>query len=319
MKNVTLIFPGQGAQYVGMGSDLLNYASAKKVFDTAREALDFDITELMFNGPEEQLKLTEFTQPAIVTHSIALLEVLKEKLNERGVGIKQVLGHSVGEYSALVAAGSISLTDALRAVNKRGQFMQSATPEGVGAMYAILRVPSEKIDEACAAVSNESEKVMCANYNEPTQTVISGHAAACERAVEWLKENYEGKQMATPLKVSAPFHSSLMLPAEENLRGYLAKIEIKPNTIDYIANINAKRFAAGTSSESIEQNLVNQVSGSVLWSQSISSLSADDTFIEVGPGKVLTGLNKKINKDFSTFTMDKNLEGLTEFLNANNL
>ena len=113
MKNVTLIFPGQGAQYVGMGSDLLNYASAKKVFDTAREALDFDITELMFNGPEEQLKLTEFTQPAIVTHSIALLEVLKEKLNERGVGIKQVLGHSVGEYSALVAAGSISLTDAL--------------------------------------------------------------------------------------------------------------------------------------------------------------------------------------------------------------
>ena len=125
--------------------------------------------------------------------------------------------------------------------------------------------------------------------------------------------------MAMPLKVSAPFHSSLMLPAEENLRGYLAKIEIKPNTIDYIANINAKRFAAGTSSESIEQNLVNQVSGSVLWSQSISSLSADDTFIEVGPGKVLTGLNKKINKDFSTFTMDKNLEGLTEFLNANNL
>lgn len=319
MKSVTLLFPGQGAQYVGMGQDLLDYSGAQKVFEQAKNALDFDITDLMFNGPEEKLKLTEFTQPAIVTHSIALFEVLKEKLNERDITIKQVLGHSVGEYSALVAAESISLSDAIKAVNKRGQFMQNATPEGVGAMYAILRVPSEKIDEACAAVSTETEKVMCANYNEPTQTVISGHANACEKAVQWLKENYAGKQMAMPLKVSAPFHSSLMQPAQENLANYLSEIQINANKIDYIANIHAKRVSANTSGDEIKNNLIQQVSGSVLWSQSISSLEANDIFIEVGPGKVLSGLNKKINKEFKTYTLDKNLEGLAEFLDANSL
>lgn len=319
MKNVTLLFPGQGAQYVGMGKDLLDHPAAQKVFEQAASALDFDITQIMFEGPEEELVLTEFTQPAIVTHSVALFEILKEKLNEREINIKQVLGHSVGEYSALVAAGSLTLVDALKAVNKRGQFMQSATPEGVGAMYAMLRVPSEKIDEACAAVSTDSEKVMCANYNEPTQTVISGHAPACERAVKWLEDNYEGRMRAMPLKVSAPFHSSLMLPAQENLAKYLNEISIQENKVDYIANIHAKRIVTGTSSQVIKSNLVEQVSGSVLWSQSISSLTEDKVFIEVGPGKVLAGLNKKINKELSTFSMDNNLERLTEFLDANNL
>lgn len=319
MKNVTLLFPGQGAQYVGMGKDLIDHPKAKEIFSEASNALDFDITQLMFEGPEEKLTLTEFTQPAIVTHSVALFEVLREKLIERDINIKQVLGHSVGEYSALVAAGSLKLEDALKAVNKRGQFMQSATPEGVGAMYAMLRVPSEKIDEACAAASTETEKVMCANYNEPTQTVISGHAPACERAIKWLEENYEGRMRAMPLKVSAPFHSSLMLPAQENLATYLSDIQIQENQVDYIANINAKRIPKGTSGDQIKNNLIEQVSGSVLWSQSISSLSEDKTYIEVGPGKVLAGLNKKINKELATFSTDTNLETLTEFLDANDL
>ena len=319
MKKVTLLFPGQGSQYVGMAKNLLDFSESKSVLEQSKSALDFDITDLMFNGPEDQLKLTEFTQPAIVTHSVALFERLKTKLSEYNCEISQVLGHSVGEYSALVAAGSLSLKDALKAVNKRGQFMQAATPEGVGSMYAILRVPIEYIEKACEASSNDSEKVMPANYNEPTQTVISGHAPACEKAVEWLKENYDGRQMAMPLKVSAPFHSSLMLPAQQQLKEFLNRIEFKENTFPYIANINAQKYNSGTSADTIKENLISQVSGSVRWAQSISTLNEDELFIEVGPGKVLTGLNKKINKNLKTLTLDTedSFEKLGDFLSGN--
>lgn len=318
---VTLLFPGQGAQYVGMGKSLMDFSESKQVFDKADSALGFKISELCFNGPAEDLKQTENTQPAIVTHSIALFEKLKVILNEKNISIDRVLGHSVGEYSALVAAGSISLEDAVKAVKNRGKFMQEATPNGVGKMFAILRVPSEIVEKACEESSIEDNKVMAANFNEPTQTVISGHAEACERAVKWIEENFEGRSRAMELQVSAPFHSSLMQPAEQKLNTFFDSISINDNEIPYVANINTEEYPKGTAGKVVKENLVKQVCGSVLWSQSISKLSEKDIFIEVGPGKVLTGLNKKINKEFKTYALDSDagFEGLMEFLNDCNL
>jgi [acyl-carrier-protein] S-malonyltransferase len=314
MKSVTLIFPGQGSQYVGMGEKLKSYSQASDTFAKADESLGFSISDICANGPEEKLKLTEFTQPAIVTHSIALFNVLKSKLDEKGIKIDRVLGHSVGEYPALVAAGAIRFEDAVKAVNLRGKYMQEAVAPGDGKMYAILRVPGDKVLEACLAVSTETEKVMCANFNDPTQVVISGHSNAADKAVTWLKENYEGKQMAKELPVSAPFHSSLMKPAETKLTEFLNTIEFKSNDIPYVANIDAKEYS--TDGETIKGNLIKQVCGSVLWTQSMSSLPEDTICIEVGPGKVLTGLNKRINKTFKTYTLDSDssFEGLEEFL-----
>ena len=314
MKKVTLLFPGQGSQYVGMGKNLFDLPEAKTVFEKANASLGFDITSLCFEGPEEKLKLTEFTQPAIVTHSIALFEVLKTKLAEQGYEVERVLGHSVGEYAALVAAGTLKFEDAVKAVNLRGKYMQEAVPAGKGKMYAILRVPGDIVAKACEAVSTETEQVMCANFNDPTQVVISGHSAAADKAVEWLKENYEGKQMAKELAVSAPFHSSLMEPAEKKLSEFLNTIEFSANTTSYIANIDAKEYK--TDGEAIKQNLIKQVCGSVLWTQSLTELPDETVFIEVGPGKVLSGLNKRINKNFKTYTLDSEtgFEGLSEFL-----
>ena len=312
---VNLIFPGQGSQYVGMFNSFSS-SEFQKTFDDADNALGFSIKNLCLEGPEDQLKLTAYTQPAIVTHSIATFKILKKILDSKNIEINSVLGHSVGEYSALVAAGSIDFKDALRAVNQRGTFMQEATPNGVGKMYAILRVPSETIEKACLEVSTDECKVMPANYNEPGQTVISGHAKACDDAIEWLKVNYEGKQMAIPLKVSAPFHSSLMGPAAQKMKEFLETISIKENSIDYIANIDAAKKSS-ISANQIKNNLIKQVCGSVLWAQSLNSFPDDSIFIEVGPGKVLTGLNKKINKNFKTFTMDQedSIEKLEIFLN----
>lgn len=315
---VTLIFPGQGSQYVGMGKSLMEISECKETFALADASSNQSITELCFNGPEEKLKLTENTQPAIVTHSVALFNRLKTILNEKNITIDRVLGHSVGEYSALVAAGSLRFEDAVQAVHLRGKYMQEATPAGVGKMFAILRVPSEIVAKACKESSLKDNKVMAANFNEPTQTVISGHAEACTRAVKWISENFEGRSRAMELQVSAPFHSSLMQPAEKKLSDYLTNVEFKASEIPYIANIDAKEYAKETSGSTIKENLVKQVCGSVLWSQSISSLSEETVFIEVGPGKVLTGLNKKINKEFKTYSLDRDesFEGLLEFLDA---
>lgn len=316
MKSVTLIFPGQGSQYVGMGKNLQSFEECKKTYNEANEAVGFDLSALCFNGPEDKLGLTEFTQPAIVTHSVALYRKLKTILDSKNIKIDRVLGHSVGEYSALVATNAIRFEDAVKAVNLRGKFMQEATPAGQGKMYAILRIPHNIVKEACQASSTLDEKVMCANFNDPTQVVISGHSNACDNAVAWLKENYEGKQMAIPLKVSAPFHSTLMRPAEEKLSEFLNTIEFKSSEVPYIANINAKEYETGTEGTQIKNNLIEQVCGSVLWSQSLSDLTNDTLFIEVGPGKVLTGLNKKINKEFKTYTLDSesSFDGLEEFL-----
>lgn len=309
---VTLLFPGQGSQYVGMGKSLED----KNIFQIADQTLGLSLSTLCFEGPEAELNLTKNTQPAIVTHSIGLFQKLKQYLDKNNIKIDRVLGHSVGEYAALVAAGALRAEDAIKAVHYRGQYMQEAVPAGEGAMYAILRVPGDIIAKACQQVSTSESVVMPANFNEPSQTVISGHTEACQKAVDWLKTNYEGKQMAIPLKVSAPFHSSLMKPAEQKLAEHLKTLEFKSNDIEYIANINAKKYDAGTRGDLIRNNLIEQVCGSVRWTDSISSLPSDTIFIEVGPGSVLKGLNKKINKDLRTYNLDSEagFEGLKEFL-----
>lgn len=318
---VTLIFPGQGAQYVGMGQKIQNFSESKEIFDIADKVSQQSISDLCFNGPEEKLKLTENTQPAIVTHSVALFKRLKTILNEKNISIDRVLGHSVGEYSALVATEALDFKDAVKAVHMRGKYMQEAVPAGLGKMYAILRVPSEIVAKACEESSTEDNKVMAANFNEPTQTVISGHAEACDKAVQWIADNFEGRSRAMELQVSAPFHSSLMEPASKKLKEYLTNVEFKSNQIPYIANIDAKEYGKQTEASLIKENLINQVCGSVLWSQSLQTLPSETVFIEVGPGKVLKGLNKKINKEFRTYSLDeeKSFEGLLEFLNECNL
>lgn len=316
MKSTTLIFPGQGSQYVGMGKEHMDTPAFKAVFEKANDTLRFDLQSICLEGPEEKLKLTEFTQPAILTHSIALFTLLKPILEEHNITIDRVLGHSVGEYPALVAAGALSFEDAVKAVHLRGKYMQEAVAPGEGKMYAILRIPGEIVQKACEEVSTESSKVMCANFNDPTQVVISGHALACDQAVEWLKNNYEGKQMAKELAVSAPFHSSLMAPAAIKLNDFLKTLKFSSNKIPYVANVDAREYSSGTFSETIKENLISQVCGSVLWTQSMSEIADESSFIEVGPGKVLSGLNKRINSTFNTYTLDKEdgLKNILEFL-----
>lgn len=308
---VTLVFPGQGSQYVGMGLTLKNF-DCFDYFNRADQALGFSLTTLCLEGPEDKLKLTEYTQPAIVAHSVAMFELLKTK----NVKVDRVLGHSVGEYSALVAAGVLSFEDAVKAVNLRGQAMQDAVPVGMGKMYAILKISQDWVEKACAAASTADEKVMPANFNDPKQIVISGHAAACDRAVEWLKNNCTEKHGVIALNVSAPFHSSLMQPAAEVMEHHLKTITMKPSTLAYLANVDAKEYPVGTNPEGIRQRLVDQVCGSVLWTQSIESLPANTKYIEVGPGKVLSGLIKRIQPEAQILTLDSvgALDKLEEFL-----
>ena len=304
MKSVNLLFPGQGSQYVGMAKELLENPANQSLLDQVKEALGFDLAYLMINGPEEKLKLTEYTQPAIVLHSYLLFKELKKELDEKGIKVGNVMGHSVGEYAALVASGSLSILDALKAVNQRGKFMQKAVPEGEGKMLAILKVPQERIEEGCIASSTENEKVMPANYNAPTQVVVSGHANACDRFSNWLSENIEGPYRAVELKVSAPFHSSLMVPAATNLEKFIDGITFNKNEIAYIANIDAKKYEANTPADQIKKNLVNQVAGSVQWTQSFLKLPEDETCFEVGPGKTLMGLGRSINRNIKITPLD---------------
>lgn len=300
---VTLLFPGQGSQYAGMGKKLEGESSFD-FFSKANEVLGYDLSKLCFEGPEDELKLTENAQPAIVTYSIALLEKLRPILAKKNISVERVLGHSVGEYAALVAAGSLSFEDAVKAVNLRGQFMQKAVPAGKGKMIAVMKVPGETVEKACIEASTEDSKVMPANFNDPNQIVISGEANACDRAVKWLEENFEGRFRAIPLKVSAPFHSSLMEPAAQMLKDAFENFTFMPNKISYIANVDATEYGPETSAKSITDNLITQVAGSVLWTQSIQKLSADTICIEVGPGKVLAGLVKKINPEIKVISLD---------------
>ena len=303
VKSVTLLFPGQGSQYVGMGANLKDENSFS-LFTDADKVLGYPLSKICFDGPEEDLKLTENTQPAIVTHSCVLLEKLKELLADKEIKIDRVLGHSVGEYAALVAAGVLSHADAIKAVHFRGKFMQEAVAPGVGKMAAIMRVPEELVVQACQEASKDDSIVMPANFNDPSQTVISGSAEAVDRAIKWLGENFEGRMRAIELKVSAPFHCSLMKPAASKLKIAFLEITFNKNTIPYIANIDAKEYEKGTKTTKIQENLISQVEGSVRWLQSIQNLEDDTLCIEVGPGKVLAGLVKKINPNIRVISLD---------------
>lgn len=299
-KSVTLLFPGQGSQYVGMGKNL-----DQSLFEKGNEILGYDLKKLMHEGPEEELKLTYNTQPAILKHSVTLYNHLIEFLNKHDVKIDRVLGHSVGEYAALVAAGVLSPYDAIHAVHLRGKYMQEAVPVGKGKMFAILKVPADVVEQACKAASTPGSEVMPANFNDPSQIVISGESEACARAVAWLSENYKEAHRAMELNVSAPFHSSLMKPAADQLKEAFTHFKWHENKIPYIANIDAVEYGAGTNPETIINNLYHQAYGPVLWTQSIEKLPSDTICIEVGPGKVLMGLVRKINKDIKVVCLDK--------------
>lgn len=297
---VTVVFPGQGTQYVGMGKVFSDYA----FFDQANSATGYDLKKMMLEGPVEDLKLTENTQPAIVAHSLMLFDKLQGLLKQRNVLVERVLGHSVGEYAALAAAGVMTFDEAVKAVHYRGKYMQEAVPQGKGTMYAILKQEEATIIEACAAASTEDEKVSPANFNEPSQIVISGDKYACERAIRLMEEKTGARVKAIELQVSAPFHCALMKPAELKLKPVLDEIKFQPLKFNYIANVDAQEYAADTNPEFIKENLLKQVCGSVLWTQSIQKLSDDTLIIECGPGKVLAGLIKKINPNLKVISLD---------------
>ncbi len=289
MAKTAFLFPGQGSQYAGMGKDLAAaFPSAQAVFEQADEALGFPLSRLCFEGPDEELKLTENTQPAILACSVAVLAVLREK----GVEADFVAGHSLGEYSALVAAGALELADAVRLVRKRGRFMQEATPVGVGAMAAILGLAPEKVAPLCAEAA-QGEVCSPANLNSPGQVVISGDRAAVQRAVDAAKQ--AGAKRAIMLTVSAPFHCSLMEPAQRRLAVELEGVDLRDPRIPLVNNVDA---ALVRTAEEARRGLVEQVPNPVRWEASVRALVAAgaERFIEVGPGRVLTGLLRNIDR-----------------------
>jgi [acyl-carrier-protein] S-malonyltransferase len=298
------IFPGQGSQYAGMGRALAGrYAAAREVFEEADDALGFSVSRLCFEGPAEDLQLTENTQPAILTTSIAALRALE---GEGFAPSSFVAGHSLGEYSALVAAGALSLTDAVRTVHARGRYMQEAVPVGVGAMAAILGADARTVEEACAEAS-QGEVCSPANLNSPKQIVIAGDAAAVDRAMEILKSR--GARKTVKLNVSAPFHCALMLPAQRRLAADLEKIDFKDLRVPLVSNVDAKFVRTGAEARDA---LVRQVSSPVRWSESVESLADGQgvkTFVEVGPGKVLSGLLRQIAPEARAINVD-NADGV---------
>jgi len=286
---VAFLFPGQGSQQVGMGKELAEkFPVARQTFEEADEALGEKLSQLCFAGPEDRLKLTENTQPAILTVSVAAMRVLRE----HGIGCQCAAGHSLGEYSAHVAAGTLSFADAVRTVRLRGRYMQEAVPVGQGAMAAILGLSPEATAELCAHVAG-GEIVQPANINSPEQVVISGNQAAVERAAALAKQR--GAKRAVMLPVSAPFHCPLMQPAQDRLAGDLCSLAFHDPAFPVIVNIDAEPV---TTAEAAREALLQQVTGAVQWERSMRALIARGVarFAELGPGKVLCGLMRQIDR-----------------------
>ena len=295
MSKIAFIFPGQGAQYTGMGRDFYEQTeTGRKVFDQASELLGFSMPELVFE-PNDRLDITEYTQAAMVTTSIAMMKVFTERT---GIRPDVAAGLSLGEYCALAAAGVMSDADAITTVRQRGILMQQAVPVGIGSMAAVLGMEASAIEEVLASMDD----VQIANYNCPGQIVISGKKEAVESAAESLKA--AGAKRVIPLKVSGPFHSRMLTEAGKKLGQVLENVSVSKPQIPYVANVTAQYV---TNAESVKPLLEKQVSSSVRWQQSVEMMIADgvDTFIEIGPGKTLSGFMKKINRNVTVLNIEK--------------
>ena len=297
MGKVAFIFPGQASQYPGMGKELAEkYGAARAVFEEADKALGFSLSKMCFEGTEDELKLTANTQPAILTVSVAAHRVLAEK----GVTADFVAGHSLGEYSALVAAGSLNFSDAVKLVRKRGTYMQEAVPAGQGSMAAIMGLSPTVVLDVCKRAA-QGEVCSPANLNSPEQTVISGHVGAVKRAVEIASQS--GAKRAVVLAVSAPFHSALMMPAQQKLEKDLSATQFADLQMPLVTNVDADTIRNG---EEARSALVRQVTMPVRWEESMRMLLDEgvNTFVEVGPGRVLTGLMRQIERSVASLNVE---------------
>lgn len=289
MGKTAIIFPGQGSQKVGMAQDLYEHdAQATEVLNTAQEALDFDLLETMFTDNDGKLNQTENTQPALVTHSMALYRALNN------IDADYTMGHSLGEYASLVASGVLSFEDAVKIVRKRGQLMADAFPNGVGGMAAVLGLDYDKVDEICRSLSTDDEIIEPANINSPGQIVVSGHKTLIDQLAQEGKSL--GAKRVMPLPVSGPFHSSMMQVIEQDFADYIDQFEWHDAQFPVVQNVNAQ---GETDAETIKQNMIKQLYSPVQFIKSTEQLIEDgvDHFIEIGPGRVLSGLIKKINRD----------------------
>jgi len=307
MGKVAFMFPGQASQYPGMGKELAEkYPAARAVFEEADKALGFSISKMCFEGSEEELKLTANTQPAILTVSVAAYRVVAEK----GLAPDYVAGHSLGEYSALVAVGALNFSDAVRLVHKRGKYMQEAVPAGQGGMAAIMGISPAVVQDACKRAA-EGEICSPANLNSPEQTVISGHASAVKRAVEIASQL--GAKRSMMLAVSAPFHSALMMSAQEKLEKDLRATSFSDLQVPLVTNVDADTIRKG---DEAREALVRQVTMPVRWEESMRLLLDEgvNTFLEVGPGKVLTGLMRQIERSVASLNVEdeKSLQATVE-------